>query len=192
MAKEEKTPAKSYDKVIKENLEAVLLPLSELLLGIRVQKSEKLAEKLQTTLEREPDFIRVIETPDEDRFILHLEFQSSDDMGMLHRMKEYEAILSRKFRIPVRQFVVYLGEKPSRMKTQLAEEEIFRGYELVNISSLDSEKLLETEVPEAVLLSVLAAFEKEKSWELLNRIYRQIQRLSPNETQLRKYLKQLE
>ena len=192
MARRQHTTSNSYDKVIKENLEAVLLPLTELLLGIRIQKSEKLTVKLQTTLEREPDFIRTVETPLGERFILHLEFQSSDEAHMVYRMKEYEAILSRKFRIPIRQFVVYLGDKLPKMRTQLAKKEVFQGFELVNLSALDSEKLLKTEVPEAILLAVLAAFEKEKSWEVLTRIYHQIRKLSADETQLRKYLKQLE
>ena len=188
MAKKDKTPPKAYDKIIKENLEAILLPLAELLLGIQIQSTKKLTIKLQTTLEREPDFIREVNTPKGECFVLHLEFQRDDEAHMLYRMKEYEAILSRKFRIPIKQFVVYLGEGKSKMQSQLREEEVFRGFQLLNISSMDVEKLLEKEVPEAIILAILANYEPTKSQEILKRILKQLKRISQNETQLRKYL----
>ena len=188
MAKNDETPPKVYDKIIKENLEAILLPLTELLLGIQVQSSEKLTIKLQTTLEREPDFIRKVETPEGDIFILHLEFQSSDESHMIYRMKEYEAILSKMYRIPIKQFVVYLGEGISKMHSQLVEEEVFRGFELVNISSMNVERLLEKEMPEAIILAILGNYDRAHSPEILRRILFQLRYYSKDETQLRKYL----
>ena len=192
MAQKDKTPPLVYDKIIKENLEAILLPLAELLLGIQIHSTKKLTMKLQTTLEREPDFIREVKTPTGDRFILHLEFQRDDEAYMVYRMKEYEAILSRKFRIPIKQFVVYLGQRTSKMPSQLREEEVFTGFELLNISSIDVEKLLAKEVPEAIILAILADYEPTQSREILKRILTRLKRLSQSETQLRKYLLHLQ
>ena len=42
-----------FDKVIKENVEALFLALSEKLLGIKISNPVDLPEKLQTTIERE-------------------------------------------------------------------------------------------------------------------------------------------
>jgi len=53
---------KSYDKIIKENIERLFLPLSEKYLGIKITAIKNLTEKLQTTIEREPDFIKIITT----------------------------------------------------------------------------------------------------------------------------------
>lgn len=192
MAKLNKTPNKAYDKIIKENLEAILLPLAEFLLEIQIQSTKKLAVNLQTTLEREPDFIREVKTPSEERFILHLEFQRNDEAHMVYRMKEYEAILSRKYRIPIKQFVVYLGEGASKMVSILREQEVFRGFELLNFSSMDVEKLLEAEVPEAIILAILADFDREKPQEILQRILARLKSVSQNENQLKKYLIQLQ
>ena len=192
MVKLKKTPSNSYDKVIKENLEALLLPLARELLGIQIKKSEKVPGKLQRTLEREPDFIRIVEDSLGERFILHIEFQSSNEKHMIYRMKEYEAILSRKFRIPIRQFVVYIGGTPSKMKDKLGEKEVFRGFKLLNISSITSERLLIKDIPEAILLAVLGDFGKKSYASIFSRIYEKIKNLSRDETQLRKYLAQLE
>ena len=187
-----KTPSKAYDKIIKENLEAIFLPLTELLLGIEIESAKKLAEKLQTTQEREPDFIKEVKTPSGERFILHIEFQSSNESHMVYRMKEYEAILSRKYQIPIKQFVVYMGEGSSGMRTRLTENELFRDFQLINLSSLDAEKLLNQKVPEAIILAVLADFDKSNYEQLFQRIVLKIKQIARDETQLKKYLKQLE
>ncbi len=81
---------KPFDKILKENLEALVIPLTKKLLGFQIVRSKQLTEKLQTTVEREPDFIRIIETDKEEKFILHLEFQTANDPEMEFRQAEYK------------------------------------------------------------------------------------------------------
>ncbi len=45
-----------YDKIFKENAEAIFLPLVESRLGIKIKSFKPYKAKLQTTLEREMDF----------------------------------------------------------------------------------------------------------------------------------------
>jgi hypothetical protein len=53
-----------YDRIIKENIEAVILPLLEKLLGLeRPGKLEHIPDELQLTLERKPDFNRLATAP---------------------------------------------------------------------------------------------------------------------------------
>lgn len=94
--------ANDYDRILKENIAALFLPLSEKYLNIRIQKSEELKDKLQTTIEKEPDFIRIVETDSGEKFILQLEFQSVDEEGMIYRMQEYYGILRKKYALPVK------------------------------------------------------------------------------------------
>ncbi len=75
-----------YDKIFKENIAASFLPLSEKYLNIRIARTEELEDKLQTTIEKEPDFIRIVESDTGEKFILHLEFQTVDEDGMIYRM----------------------------------------------------------------------------------------------------------
>jgi hypothetical protein len=65
----------------------VFLPLTAKYLGIRIVRSEKLKDKLQTTIEKETDFIRIVETETAEKLILHLEFQSVDEEGMVYQMQ---------------------------------------------------------------------------------------------------------
>ncbi len=129
--------ANDYDKILKENIATVFLPLAAKYLGIRIVRSEELKDKLQTTIEKETDFIRIVETDGGEKFILHLEFQSVDEEGMVYRMQEYYGLLRRKYRLPVRQFVIYLGQKASVMQTQLGPEEVFTGFTLRSLRDYD-------------------------------------------------------
>ncbi len=65
-----------YDKILKENIAGLLLPLTEKYLGISIKDSRELKDKLQTTIEKEPDFIRIAQTDADEEFILHLGFQT--------------------------------------------------------------------------------------------------------------------
>jgi hypothetical protein len=108
---------RDYDKIIKENITSIFLPLSEKFFGIKIVRSKDLPGKLQTTQEREPDFIKKVWTDKKETFILHIEFQTTDEKEMVYRMAEYKAILQRKFKVPVKQFVFYLGVTKPKMKT---------------------------------------------------------------------------
>lgn len=45
-----------YDKIFKENLEALLVSMASHLLNIDLAQTEELPDELQRTIERKPDF----------------------------------------------------------------------------------------------------------------------------------------
>lgn len=183
--------AGEYDKILKENIASVFIPLAEKYLGFKIRRSEELKDKLQTTIEKEPDFIRIVEAENGDRFILHLEFQSVDEEGMIYRMQEYYGLLRRKYQLPVRQFVIYLGRKASKMQTRLAPGEIFEGFTLKSLREYSYRSLLSSDVPEEILLTILADFEGKKPTEVLNSILNKLKEITPEEIVLRRYIRQL-
>jgi hypothetical protein len=183
--------AKQYDKILKENIEQVFLPLSEKYLGIKILEVRDLPEKLQITLEREPDFIKIVRTDKQETFILHMEFQTHDESGMVYRMAEYNAIMMRKFGMPVRQFVIYLGVKRPKMRTELAEDEIIKGFGLVNIHELDTEHILDSDVPEEIMLAILGDYHRTKADMVIRKIIGRLRELCSDEIRLQKYIQQL-
>lgn len=50
--------SKQYDRIFKENIEAAIPGLMEILLGIHAIHSEELPDSLQHTKEREPDVLK--------------------------------------------------------------------------------------------------------------------------------------
>ena len=117
MAKAKQKESSQYDKILKENVESIFLPLTEKYLGISIVESEDISLPLQKTLERKPDFAKKVTDKQGEVFILHIEFQTSDERYMIDRMQHYHSLLRQKYQLPVRQYVVYIG-KQNRPKDQ--------------------------------------------------------------------------
>jgi hypothetical protein len=186
-----KTENKAYDKILKENVGEFFLSLSKKYLGLDIVKSEELKDKLQTTLEKEADFLRIIQTVSGEKFILHLEFQTANEKDMIYRMQEYFAILQKKFQLPVKQFVIYLGQGQVTMRTSLPKEEIFTGFELKNLSQLDYQTVLYSDIPEEIILAILCDFKEEEVQVVLHKIITRLQALSKDDITLQKYIRQI-
>ncbi len=180
-----------YDKIIKENIEAILLALGKKLLGFDIKNPTELTEKLQTTIEREPDFLKKVILEDSSEIILHLEFQTTDEPKMVYRMAEYRALLQRKFELPVKQFVIYLGTTEPKMRTALLPEEQITGFELRNIHKMPMNQVLESDVPEEIVLSILTDYPKAEAEKVIARIIQKLKSVAPSEAELKKSLQQL-
>jgi len=75
-----------YDKILRENIEAVLPGLIRDLLGIDSVYSEELPDDVQHTRERKPDVLKKITNKNGETFVLHLELQVADEKEMVFRM----------------------------------------------------------------------------------------------------------
>ena len=81
--------ANHYDKILKENIEEILIPLVEKLLDISLSNAKELPDAIQITLEREPELLKIID----DEYLLQIEFQTADEARMVDRMYLYHTIL---------------------------------------------------------------------------------------------------
>lgn len=181
----------SYDRILKENILALLNPLAEKLLGLKIVRSEPVeADKLQTTIEREPDFLRKITDSYGNIFVLHLEFQTTD-VEMMYRMAEYKAIVQRQLKLPVQQYVIYFGEGKAKMRTELPPEKQIVGFKLRNIQELQANQLLQSDVPEEILLAILADHSAARVEEVVQQIILNLQRIVDDKAAIRRYLQQL-
>jgi hypothetical protein len=181
-----------HDRILKENFFLGFLPvLGKLLKLPSIRHTEEIPEKIQHTLEREPDFVRIVETEGGERFILHLEFQTSNDSSMLKRMAEYHALLQRRFDLPVRPYVLYFGKDKPSMQTQLPKDRIFRGFELLNFQQLPAEDFLASDRPEEVLLAILGEFGTKLPEDMVEQILHRLRELCPTPATLSKYAEQL-
>jgi len=180
-----------YDKVIKENIEAIFAPILEKLLNISVAKSYEIKDKVQTTIEPEPDFLKRVIDHDGKQFILQIEFQTTNDPDMVYRMAEYKAILQRKFRIPVNQYVIYLGSGSPTMKTLLSVEEQITGFHLTNIKDLPTKSTLNSKIPEEIILTVLGDYPKSNASGMVDSILNRLKQVAKDEASLLKAVQQL-
>ena len=180
-----------YDKIFKEDAEAIFLPLVERSLGIQIKIFKPYKAKLQTTLEREMDFFYEVETEDGDEFLLHIEFQTENESDMLYRKAEYHGIALNLKRMEIRHIVIYLGTSTPNMPTKLPEEQVYRGFDLINIHAFNHAELLSSQVPDVIILAILADYPPEKAESILRMIMRQLKLVCKNKSELSKYIKQL-
>jgi len=180
-----------FDRIIKENIEAIFVPLLEKLLNLKIKESFEIKDKIQKTIEREPDFLKKIIDHNDNEFILQIEFQTNNDAEMVYRMAEYKAIIQRKYQLPVRQLVIYLGADKPTMKTQLALEEEITGFELKNIHDFPVKITLAYEIPEEIVLSILTDYSQTDPKQVIEQIIAKLQKATKDETQLRRSIQQL-
>ncbi|GAB4024654.1 RpnC/YadD family protein [Spirosoma gilvum] len=183
--------ASQYDKIFKENIEAVLPILMQNILGITAIESEELPDDVQHTKERKPDLLKKITDAQGATFVLHIEFQLVDEPEMVYRMAEYFIMLVRKHKTPVRQFVIFLGANQPQMPTQIDVDFLRFRFPLISFNQLDYQLFLKASKPEEILLAVLADFNNTNPEKVLKRIIERIEETTEGDFSLMRYFRQL-
>ena len=180
-----------YDKIFKENIEAVISSIMENVLKINAVSMEELPDDIQHTKERKPDILKKITDNQGNTFVLQIEFQVSDEAEMVYRMAEYFIMLERKFKLAVRQFVIFLGTNLPKMPTKLESERMKFSFPLVVISEIDYLIFLNSNKPEEVILAILANFKEENPENVLKKIIQRIEETTKGDFSLNRYFNQL-
>jgi hypothetical protein len=74
-----KRQSSQYDKVFKENIEAVISSIMQNLLDITAVSLEELPDDIQHTKERKPDVLKKVTDTNGNTFVLQIEFQVVDE-----------------------------------------------------------------------------------------------------------------
>ncbi|GAB4051021.1 RpnC/YadD family protein [Spirosoma litoris] len=180
-----------YDKIVKENLEAAIPALLKRLLHIYPVESEELPDDLQHTKERKPDALKRIRDADGKTFILHLEFQVADDPDMVYRMGDYCVMLARAYRLPIRQYVLFMGAKLPKMPTELNMGDSIIRYNLVSFHQFNSELFLTSDKPEEILFALLADYGTKSPEAILEHIVNRIYETTTGSLAFERYISQL-
>lgn len=186
-------PAQSrlYDKIVKENMRQVLPIVIRDILGIDIVAREDLAEAVQHTKETIPDQLSKVTDHTGKTYILHLEWQSKDDSSMDNRMLSYRVMLRRKYKLPVKQYVVFLARAKSAMPYVIEEENLRFQYHLVALQQYSYKIFLKSRLPEQKLMAIFGNFEKEKPVEVIRQILLGIDADADGELNAKRYREQL-
>lgn len=181
-----------YDKIFKENIESIIIPFTRRLLGAIPTELEEIPDDLQRTIERRPDFLKKA-TLGKETFILHIEFQTEDEEDMVHRMLEYCALLTRRYKLEVRQYVVYLRDHRAQMQTTLRHgNNLLFSFTLINIYDIPYQEFLESDIPEEVILAILGNFGNTASDIVIEALLERLKSLNPETNRRKKCVNQME
>ena len=190
-APKKKRQSSQYDKIFKENIEALISSIMQNVLEITAVSMEELPDDIQHTKERKPDVLKKVTDTKGDTFVLQVEFQVKDEDEMVYRMAEYYIMLERKYEFPVKQFVIFLGADVPKMPTALDRERLKFSYPLVSLSTLDYHIFLNSDKPEEIILGILANFKGENPENALKQILVRIKETTKGDFSLNRYFNQL-
>jgi len=111
--------------------------------------------------------------------LLHLEVQSGNDPAMPFRMVEYCLGVRRLLGQFPRQILLYVGEAPVSMETALHGPGFAFEYALIDIRTLDGDRLLESEQVGDNVIAILARLRDDK--EAVHKIVERIAGLAMTE-----------
>lgn len=186
-----KKQSSQYDKIFKENIEAVIPSIMQNLLGITAISLEELPDDIQHTKERKPDVLKKVADNQGNTFVLQIEFQVANDDEMIHRMLDYKGMLIRKYKLPTYQYVIFLGKGKSKMTTELQNIDLQFKYNLLAINTVDYKTFLNSNQPEEVVLAILANFDNETPENALKQILSRLEETTTGDLALKRYFKQL-
>lgn len=189
--KQNRKQANQYDKIFKENIEAVIPSLMQNVLGITAISLEELPDDIQHTKERKPDVLKKVTDILGITFVLQIEFQVADEPEMVYRMADYCIMLARKYKLPIRQFVIFLGKASPQMETELLMEDLSFRYHLRSIKAIDYQLFLKSGKPEEIVFAVLSNFGADNPETAIENIVDRLEETTGTELTLKKYINQL-
>jgi hypothetical protein len=183
--------ASQYDKIIKENLEVTLPVIIRDVLGLDILLCEELPDDVQHTKERKPDALKKVTDTAGNTYVLQVEFQVEDEKEMVYRMAEYNVMLMRKYRLPIKQYVVFLKDTNPIMPISLETEHLKFDFMLIRIAEAGYKLFLRSNNPEVKMLAILANFGRENSYQAIKSIVDGIQSATKGDFAGSRYFKQL-
>lgn len=162
-----------YDTTLKELLQYGTPQLWQLIFG--QQAGEALPVELPSVKMRKPDFVAWLN----NHVLAHVDLQSDNDDAMEWRELEYYLLLTRLYKQPPIQYVIYFGAAPMTMRRSINHPTLQFSYNLIDIRLLNTNILLGSE---SLADNVLAVFGKGlPQAEIIRRILEKFKALAQNE-----------
>jgi hypothetical protein len=187
--------ANNYDRIFKENIESMLLPLLEKVLGLIPPKLVPIDAKMQMTHESEMDNIRRV-VHEEDVTLdygLQIEFHIKDE-DLRKRNLVHHALFYQITSLPLRQIVIYGGgsDDPQHItQNHLITFGLEHRFEVIVLKQIPKEKFIHSNVPEEVVLAILCDFGEDNPEDVVKQILEHLHKICRRSVRLKKYQKQL-
>jgi hypothetical protein len=185
--------ANSYDRIFKENIEPLQVPLLKKLLKIDLSKLVPIPAKIQATQEIEMDHIRrVVHANPELDYALQVEFHIQDE-DLRKRNTLHYGIFLTVSDLDLRQVVIFGGMgTPKHITNNILTKRGLRvEFEVIVLKNIPKEEFIDSNVPEEVLLAILCDFGQDKPEEVVRKILKNLKKILKKTDKIRKYQKQL-
>ncbi|MCU0355515.1 MAG: hypothetical protein MUD08_17515 [Cytophagales bacterium] len=182
--------SKQYDQIFRENLQEIFPQVLAAFNDTEYRQVKPLPTTLVKTLQREPDFLFEIVT-DQGKQLLHVDVQTKYDAAMHRRMYLYSALLFDKYRLPVKQIVLYIGGGTKSMTDSITMGDFTYRYQLIDFRQIPYQNLLKSTKPALVLFAILGDFGKESAEKALTAIVTRLKQTAKNDKAVFMHLRML-
>lgn len=181
------------DITTKDTIKTITQDIAKYILELNVTDVEFIDKELLRIEKREADIVALCKI-DGKEAILHLEIQNSNDNVMADRMLRYYLDIKRTYKnIEIHQYCIYIGKAKLSMKKEIVESNLSFSYNIVDMHTIDCQKFLTMNSPDALVLSILCDFKGRDELEILIYITKRLEELTKDdEHQLGKYMLILE
>jgi hypothetical protein len=185
--------ANNYDRIFKENIDSLLLPLLKKVLGLNPPNLAPIDAKMQVTQEGEMDHIRrvVHDDPQQD-YGLQIEFHVKDEDLRKRNLFHY-ALFHHITSLPLRQIVIYggIGKPLHILKDRLQLNGLELQFEVIVLNQIPKAVFLESDIPEEVVLAILCDFGEDQPESVVRQILQHLKKILRRSDRIKKYQKQL-
>ncbi len=181
------------DITTKDTIKTITQDIAKYILEIEVTDIEFVEQELKRIERREADIVALCKVNGIEA-ILHLEIQNDNDKTMHRRMLRYYNDIKMRFEhLPLFQYVVYIGKPKLKMKSTIIEEHLKFSYNIIDMHTIDCEKFLKMDTPDALVLAILCDFKGRDERDVVTYIIKRLQELTKDNTHQRgKYMVILE
>ncbi len=177
------------DITTKDTIKTITQDISKYILELEVTEIEFVDKELQRIEKREADIVALCKVNGK-KAILHLEIQNNNDKTMHHRMLRYYTDIKQRFdKLEIYQYVVYIGKAKLSMKNEIIEKRLNFSYNIVDMHTIDCQKFLDMNSPDALVLAILCDFKGKDELDILTYILTRLEELTKdNAHKLGKYM----
>ncbi len=98
---------------------------------------------------------------------------------MHHRMLRYYTDIKQRFdTLELYQYVVYIGKAKLSMKNKIIEQNLNFSYNIVDMHTIDCQKFLDMNNPDALVLAILCDFKDRDELDILTFILQRLEELT--------------
>ncbi|SFV57526.1 hypothetical protein MNB_SV-6-766 [hydrothermal vent metagenome] len=181
------------DITTKDTIKTITQDIARYILELEVTDIEFVDKELQRIEKREADIVALCSV-NGTKAILHLEIQNDNDKTMHHRMLRYYIDIKQRFdKLPIYQYLVYIGRPKLSMKNSIVETDLNFRYNLIDMHTIDCQKFLSMDTPDALVLAILCDFKDRDEKDVITYIITRLRELTKdNNHKLGKYMLALE